>query len=48
VIARIWRGTARPGEARDYIDYVRRTGIEHLPNALRSFENVVAQPDGPA
>jgi heme-degrading monooxygenase HmoA len=29
VIARIWRGAVRTEDAAQYIDYVRRTGIEH-------------------
>jgi heme-degrading monooxygenase HmoA len=29
VIARIWRGAVRTDNAAEYIEYVRRTGIEH-------------------
>jgi heme-degrading monooxygenase HmoA len=29
VIARIWRGAVRTDDAAEYIEYVRRTGIEH-------------------
>jgi heme-degrading monooxygenase HmoA len=29
VIARIWRGVVRTDDAAEYVDYVRRTGIEH-------------------
>jgi heme-degrading monooxygenase HmoA len=29
VIARIWRGAVRTDDAAEYIEYIRRTGIEH-------------------
>jgi heme-degrading monooxygenase HmoA len=29
VIARIWRGVVRTDDAAEYIEYVRKTGIEH-------------------
>lgn len=29
MIARIWRGVVRTDDAAEYIDYVRRTGVDH-------------------